>query len=49
MAESLARYSDGLPNELHETLYSQWAEAGYGLLITGEPASEGAGADYDIP
>lgn len=34
MAESLARYSDGLPNELHETLYRQWAD--FGLVITGQ-------------
>ena len=36
MAESLAHYSTGLPNEMHENLYRTWADAGYGLLITGD-------------
>lgn len=36
MAECLAAHATGLPDELHYALYRTWAEAGYGLQITGK-------------
>lgn len=37
MVEGLASIASGQPNALHEKLYQTWAEAGFGMLISGEP------------
>lgn len=35
MAECLADYGGGSPNESHRRLYGSWAEGGWGMVITG--------------
>lgn len=35
MVEGLCSVWDGQPNHLHERLYSRWAEAGFGMIMTG--------------
>ena len=36
MVEGLASIASGQPNALHEKLYQTWAEAGFGMLISGD-------------
>jgi 2,4-dienoyl-CoA reductase-like NADH-dependent reductase (Old Yellow Enzyme family) len=33
--EHLASFSGGLPNASHRSLYSRWAEGGWGMIVTG--------------
>lgn len=35
MYENLTPFWGGLPNQLHKSLYSRWAEGGWGMIITG--------------
>jgi len=53
MYEHLAKLFGGPPNELHVSLYSKWAQGGWGMIITGNfqvsPHHLSLGRDIVIP
>ncbi|KAF8524274.1 hypothetical protein BU17DRAFT_43062 [Hysterangium stoloniferum] len=53
MYEHLAAFSGGSPNQYHISLYSRWAQGGWGMIITGNcqisPTHLTLGRDITIP